>query len=52
VRASLLGDPMLAYRAYIDRALGACFQPHTSAPSNESRTKDCRKPPEHLLDSS
>ena len=51
VRASLLGDPLLAYRAYIDRALGACFQPHTSAPSNESRTKDCRKPLEHLLDS-
>jgi hypothetical protein len=51
VRASLLGDPLLAYRACIDRALGACFQPHTSAPSNESRTKDCRKPLEHLLDS-
>ena len=51
VRASLLGDPLLAYRACIDRALGTCFQPHTPAPSNESRTKDCRKPLEHLLDS-
>ena len=52
VPASVLGDPLLTYHACMDRALGACFQPHTSAPSNESRTKDCREPLEHLLDSS